>query len=181
MYCPGCGQEQIAEETRFCSRCGFLLLGVAEVMNNGGAIPSVLSAKKLKGNSQRKKGIKQGLFIFLLTFLVVPIISIITLAVDAEPYAVVISAILLLIGGLLRMIYAWMFESDEPSQTASEQNVLNEAHNFLGKAKSENALPPAQSIPASSYIPPTQGNWRDTNDLAQPSVAEGTTKLLKEE
>jgi hypothetical protein len=94
---------------------------------------------------------------------------------------VVISAILLLIGGLLRMIYAWMFESDEPSQTASEQNVLNEAHNFLGKAKSENALLPAQSIPASSYIPPTQGNWRDTNDLAQPSVAEGTTKLLKEE
>ena len=61
--------------------------------------------------SARNRGLKQGLFIFLLTFLVVPIIAIMTVAANAEPFAVVISALLLFVGGLLRMAYAMLFES----------------------------------------------------------------------
>ncbi len=183
MYCPSCGQEQVSEETRFCSRCGLLLTSIAAIMNNGGVLPQNLAARsgsKLK--SLRKKGVKQGLFIFLLTFLVVPITAIIAISLRAGPFPIAISAVLLSVGGLLRMIYALMFEADEElPQTISGQNALNVSDSYFDKTNSDKALPPEQSIPVSSYMPPKQGNWRDTNDLAQPSVTEGTTKLLQDE
>ncbi|HEX9961972.1 MAG TPA: zinc ribbon domain-containing protein [Pyrinomonadaceae bacterium] len=183
MHCPVCGQRQISEDTRFCSKCGFLLTGVAELIFNGGALPQALEPVKSKKDSPRRKGLKQGLFVFLLSFLVVPLIAILTIAVDArEPFMVAIAAILLTVGGLLRMAYALMFESNEPYGGATlEENALNAAQNFFGKNKSAAALPPQQSIPTSSYVPPTAGNWRDTNDLnATHSVTENTTKFLDE-
>jgi hypothetical protein len=181
MHCPRCGQEQVNEQIRFCPRCGFLLTGIAEIVANGGVNPEALQASGAKPISARKRGIKQGLFIFLLTFLVVPIISILTVWANAEPFAVAISAILLFVGGLLRMAYALMFESPNPNDTTLEQKVLAGTQQFLNKRQNANALPPQQSIPVDSYVPPTQGNWRDTNDLAPNSVTDSTTKLLQEE
>jgi hypothetical protein len=179
MFCPSCGQEQITEDTRFCSRCGLLLTGVHALIYNGGVLPQALTGGAKKRFYQ-KKGFKQGLFIFLLSFIVVPIIAILTIAVNArEPFVVAIAAILFGAGGILRMAYSLLFEADEPGAAMLEQGIPNASPNYLGRTKSANALPPQQSIPATGYIPPNQGNWRDTNDLAQPSVTEGTTKLLE--
>ena len=36
MYCPNCGQQQISDEMRFCSRCGLALSGLAEWLARGG-------------------------------------------------------------------------------------------------------------------------------------------------
>src|SRR3954452_9330605 len=101
MYCPQCGQERISTETKFCSKCGFLLSGTLELLMTGGIIPTQRETGGSKVASPRSRGVKQGLFIFLLTFLIVPIIAILTVAVRAEPYLVVISSILLFVGGLL--------------------------------------------------------------------------------
>ena len=179
IHCPRCGQEQASEQTRFCSRCGFLLTGVAELLANGGEIPVGLT--NLNAITPRKKGLKKGLFIFLLAFLVVPIIAILTIMVGAEPFAVAISAIILTVGGLLRMAYALMFESNDSGEAAPELNVLTARQKFLKKESKTNSLPPAHSIPANSYVPPAAGNWRDTNDLTASSVTESTTKLLERE
>ncbi|HVE56961.1 MAG TPA: zinc ribbon domain-containing protein [Pyrinomonadaceae bacterium] len=180
MFCPRCGQEQISNETRFCSRCGFLMAGVGELIANAGntALTSTGSAKP---DTARKRGLKQGLFIFLLTFLVVPIVSILTIWANVEPFGVAISAILLFVGGLLRMAYAMLFESTEPTGKTIEQTVYQTAHGILNKKQDQNALPPQQSIPTSSYMPPTHGNWRDTNDLEPSSVTDHTTKLLQKD
>jgi hypothetical protein len=180
MFCPSCGQEQTTEDTRFCSRCGLLLTGVSALIYNGGALPQTLTGEGKKKKFFQKKGFKQGLFVFFLAFLVVPIIAILTVAVNAtEPFAVFIAWILLWGGGFLRMAYSLMFEADEPNQEMLEQGNPNVSRSYLGGAKPANALPPQQSIPATGYIPPQQGNWRGTNDLGQPSVTEGTTKLLE--
>ena len=179
MFCPRCGQEQISNETRFCSRCGFLMTGVGELMANGGST-ALTDARPAKVDTPRKRGLKQGLFIFLLTFLVVPIVSILTVWAHAEPFGVAIAAILLFIGGLLRMAYALMFESSEPTGKTLEENVYGAAQNLLNRQPNQNALPP-QSIPTSSYMPPTQGSWRDTNDLQPSSVTDPTTKLLEKD
>jgi hypothetical protein len=181
MFCPRCGQEQLSNETRFCSRCGFLMTGVGELIANGGNSNAFAVSKPAKVETPRKRGLKQGLFIFLLTFLVVPIVTILTIWARVEPFGVVISAILLFVGGLLRMAYALMFESNEPTGKTLEENVYQAAQNILSGSRSPNALPPQQSIPAASYIPPTQGNWRDTNDLEPSSVTDHTTKLLEQE
>jgi hypothetical protein len=181
MFCPRCGQEQISNETRFCSRCGFLMTGVGALIANGGNSDALTVTKPAKVDTPRRRGFKQGLFIFLLTFLVVPIVTILTIWAHAEPFGVVISAILLFVGGLLRMVYALMFESNEPTGKTIEQNMYQAAQTLLNKQPNQNALPPPQSIPAASYIPPSQGNWRDTNDLEPSSVTDPTTKLLQKD
>ncbi len=157
------------------------MTGVIQLIENGGKFEQDSDLQKKSVNTPRKKGLKKGLFIFLLTFLVVPLISIITIAVRAEPFAVVISAILLSVGGLLRMAYAMLFESNEGAENDPEMKILTSAKNLLGKKKSEKELPPQQTIPAESYMPPIQGNWRDTNDLVQTSVTDETTKLLQKD
>ena len=180
MFCPRCGQEQISEETRFCSRCGFLLSGVVELILSGGQLPETTDLA-ISEDSPRKKGLKQGLMIFLLTFLVVPLVAILSVNLLLGPAPIAITAILLVVGGILRMVYALLFESNQPGAKTLEENVMNSAQSLLGKNKTANALPPQQSMPASAYVPPVQGNWRDTNDLVQPSITEGTTKLLEKE
>lgn len=177
MFCPNCGQERLSPDTNFCSRCGFVLTGTMELIQTGG----ILNAPP-KRASPRSRGLKQGLFIFLLTFLVVPIIAMITLAVQArEPIAVAIAAILFFIGGLLRMVYALMFEEGAPRAARSADDFLAAAKLHLDRPASAGALPEQHPIPASAYGAPQAGIWRDTNDLQPASVTEGTTKLLERE
>jgi hypothetical protein len=181
MFCPRCGQQQVSEETRFCSRCGFLMLGVIELIASGGNAPFLQTSGENTTSSPRKRGLKQGLFIFLLTFLVVPIIAVLTVWANTEPFMVAIAAISLFVGGLLRMVYALMFESTNPQEKTLEQNLAAGAQRLLNKKPQASALPADQSIPAAAYVPPNQGNWRDTKDLTPTSITEGTTKLLNKD
>lgn len=174
MHCPKCGQQQVSDETRFCSRCGFLLTGIAQVVANDGAVPAANQTFFAAG-SPRRRGVMQGVFIFLMSFLVVPLIAMVTVAINAEPFAVAAAAILLTVGGLLRVVYALMFESGNPGG----QNAIAASQKAFSGRRDATELPPAQSIPVSAYAPPAAGNWRDTNDLATPgSVTDSTTKLL---
>lgn len=181
MFCPICGQEQISEETRFCSRCGFLLTGIAQVVAKGGALPQFINPNDPKAMSPRKKGIKQGGILMLSGLIIVPLVAILSDILRFDGIIIGLVAILTFWGGLLRIIYAAIFESSEPNEKTLEENVLSSAKTLLGKKKEQNALPPSQSIPTSGYVPPNQANWRDTNDLAQPSVTEETTKLLEKD
>lgn len=175
MHCPQCGQQQVSNETRFCSRCGFLLTGIAEVVANQGLVPaSPKTGLTGKADSPRRRGIKQGFFLFLLVFLLAPLAGMLTIALNIEPFFVGIAVVLCVVGGLLRTVYALMFESGVGS--ASTPNALAGAEN-------RSALPPSQSVPASTYVSPA-GSWRDTNDLQhQPpgSVTDSTTKLLQKD
>lgn len=180
MFCPRCGQEQISNETRFCSRCGFLLTGVVELIANDGN--SALAVQNsLKGDSPRKRGLKQGFFFFLLTFLVVPIITILTVWSRSEPFAVVIASIIFAVGGLLRMAYGMLFESSDPIERTVEQTVYQTTQNLLNRKQNPHALPAQQSIPVENYAPPKYGNWRETNDLVPNTIIDETTKLLEKD
>ena len=180
MHCPRCGQQQVSEETRFCSRCGFLLTGIAQVIANDGIVPHQNSTFFAAG-SPRRRGVMQGVFFFLLTFLFVPLTGILTAFLGIEPFLPAISAILFFMGGLLRVVYALMFESGISGGKTLEEKVM--AGNFVISDKQKaGELPPAQSIPVNVYAPPpAAGHWRDTNDLAKTpgSVTDGTTKLLQ--
>ena len=181
MHCPKCGQQQISGEIRYCSRCGFLLTGIAEVVANDGFVPGS-SNSSAAISSPRKRGIKQGAFIFLLSVLVVPVLAMISLAINAKPIGAAFAAVMLICGGLLRIVYALMFESGNPGGSTLEENVISSSQSFLNRRRKQTALPAGSSIPVAVYTAPETGNWRDTNDLAQPSsVTDSTTKLLKNE
>ncbi len=178
VYCPRCGQEQISLEVRFCPRCGFLMNGLAEVVLNGG----MLQQKTEKLPTPRLKGVKQGGVWVLLGVFIVPLLGVLSLLIAFPEEFIGLAAIIFFLGGILRMIYAGIFESGNPNDKTLEENVYQTAQKILKKQPQANALPPQQSIPVDAYTPPTHpGNWRDTNDLTPHSVTDNTTKLLNKE
>ena len=180
MYCPGCGQQQISEETRFCSRCGLPLGLVSEVLAYGGFLPQLEELNKKKGKIlTRRNGLIFSLFWFILfVFIFTPFWGI----VDVDELAAM-SAVIGIFGSLLLVLTSvFFFEKTPKYSNIQALDVANAQRQSLhGFTASANALPPQQSIPTSAYVPPQQGNWRDTNDLVQPSVTEGTTKLLEKD
>jgi len=99
MHCPKCGQLQVSEETRFCSRCGLLLTGIAEVVARDGIVEPRKTSIAGNVDSPKRRGIKQGAFLFLLTFVIVPILALISMALDIEPFLPVIGVFLVWGGG----------------------------------------------------------------------------------
>jgi hypothetical protein len=177
MYCPTCGQEQNNNEIRFCSRCGFLLSDVAEVVANKGISPYKTPNRMSKKDSPRRRGIKQGGMVMLVgCLLIVPIISIMMPFMGFPPFFIPIAAVMSFMGGILRMIYAAMFESGE-SEEFAVQTIPTLPNSSVPKSLSEN-----QSIPTDVYTAPAQSSWMTTNELvAPPSVTEDTTKLLQKD
>jgi predicted nucleic acid-binding Zn ribbon protein len=178
MHCPKCGQQQITEETRFCSRCGFLLTGVLQLVANDGQLPQSGSTGKPEVLSPRRRGVRKGLFFFLLSFLILPIIMMITIAANEEPYVLFTAAVIFIVGGLLRIAYALMFEEAD----AAAAHPATSGHSLPIQSGEPNSLPDQTTIPASLYAaPPATGKWRDTNDLQKTphSVTDSTTKLLE--
>lgn len=177
MHCPKCGQQQVSEETRYCSRCGLLLTGISALVANNGELPAS-SAATGKKDSPRKRGVKQGAFIFLLAFLVVPLLALFHLLTGTEPFLAVGAMIVFAGGAVLRVAWALLFESGE----SLSADAAVRQHDHIGGGVPAHALPASESIPASVYTAPGAGAWRDTNDLSTPgSVTDSTTKLLSKE
>src|SRR6476659_8818599 len=100
MHCPSCGQQQMSNETKFCSRCG-LPLGIAsEVLMYGGYLPQLAELdKKKRSLLTRRNGLKFSLvwFLFFL-FIMAPLWGV--LGVDPLAGA---SAIIGIFGGMILM------------------------------------------------------------------------------
>jgi len=182
MHCPRCGQQQISDATKFCSRCGFQLGLVAELLENNGFLPQLEQLYTANtGWFTRRNGVVFSVFWFMLFVLILtPLFGI----ADIEELAG-ISAILGVFGGLMLLIGSLVLLKSPPKAGRSHPALAGQAvPATLYGTHNQPALPPQQSQPASTYAPPGTGAWRapDTGDLARPgSVTEGTTKLLRKE
>lgn len=182
MFCPQCGQQQIKQDTRFCSRCGFLMTGVEKLIESGGALPEYLALnEKNQGMSARKRGVKKGALLFFSGMIIVPLLGILTAMMNGEGYIVGAMAIITFLGGILRMLYALIFETSNPAHSTLEDDIANVSKKILNKKTEQNALPPQQSIPVSDYAPPKPASWRESDDLVPGSVTEKTTRSLDKE
>ena len=117
---------------------------------------------------------------FLLMFVVAPIVGLIaTFGLGIEPWPVGVVVFLLGVGGILRMIYALMFESKYPSvlDRGRDTQELNPASVDFATS----ALPPKRGVPASQYASPRPGAWRDPETREPASVTDNTTKLLEKD
>lgn len=178
MYCPQCGQQQVSDTVRFCSRCGFLLEGVNVVLVSGGQIPARFTPPPSNVPlSPRSKGVRQGAMLMLSTLLVVPLMAIITVNLfePIAPLVVPLAALFCFVGGLLRILYALLMEDAVP-QYNSVSNA-NPGPTQIEHPARNAALPPASAS--------TTGHWRPRPNTAEiyqpPSVTENTTRLLDKE
>ena len=118
MFCPQCGQQQVTGVIRFCSRCGFPLDGVIQLLGNGGMLPVYRSSDEPAQISPRKKGVKQGGLLFLSGILIVPILGMFSSYASGSTFLEILAAlaaIICFVGGPLRMLYAGLFEEGAPS------------------------------------------------------------------
>lgn len=174
MHCPACGQQQVSNETKFCSRCGMPLSVVAEVVSYGGYLPQLTELNNKTTIFTRKNGVAFSI-IWCLFFLLImtPIFGIANIEELAGA-----SAIIGIFGGLIMLIASLIFLK---KPFVSYSLPVQQAPAHLYGQQSHAALPPQQSIPAQQYATPQAGNWRDTNDLQPTSVTESTTRLLNDE
>lgn len=178
MFCPQCGQQQANGVIRFCSRCGFPLDGVIQLLNNGGMVPVYRTPDEPVPVSPRRKGVKQGGVLLLSGAVLVPILGLFASFVPGAfpELLVALAAIICFIGGPLRMLYAGIFEegAPKPIRVYGPPAVHMAPQHFAPHAPSP-ALPPARPQPS----------WRprpNTAELATPpSVTENTTRLLEKE
>ena len=176
MHCPSCGQQQISNETKFCSRCGLPLSLVSEVVMHGGYLPQLAAINNKTTLFTRRNGVA---FSLLWTLFFLLIMAPLWAIMNVDELAAA-SAVIGIFGGLIWMISSLMFLKKAPTIDLSQQYQQPPPPAGLYAQPQYNALPHAQSIPVSNFGPPRAGNWRDTNDL-QPTVSESATKLLNED
>jgi hypothetical protein len=187
MHCPRCGQQQISEETKFCSKCGLPLTVVAVVMNHGGSLPQLDLLAQQKGK-RKWLNKKNGMIFSAFWFFIFTVVLTSFLGVLGAPGALIgLFALKGVFGGFLIFLFSAIFlPSSRPKFPYNYPYPLvpHQMPNQMGgQTYQPGALPQQQSAPVSSYTPPPHvaGSWRDTNDLGRGSVIEGTTRLLQKE
>jgi hypothetical protein len=180
MFCPQCGQQQVTGVIRFCSRCGFPLDGVIQLLSSGGIIPAYRASDEPVQISPRKKGVKQGGLLFLSGILIVPILGMFASFSNSSfpQMLTILAALICFVGGPLRMLYAGLFEEGtrQPVQHYPQPVPLHVAPPQFAPPGQAPALPPPVARMPSSWRRP------NTAELANPpSVTENTTRLLEKE
>jgi len=176
MYCPQCGQQQVSDSLRFCSRCGFPLEGVLQLLGSGGALPFYQPPSGPREMSARRKGVRQGAALFLAGAVLVPMLGILNGFIHGPSLLdilVPLAAVIFFLGGLMRMLFAAVFEEGAPRHHIVTTSYAPPTISQLG-THAPAALPPAQNTSATG--------WRSrpiTAEIRQPSsVTENTTRLL---
>ena len=185
MFCPQCGQQQVSGTVRFCSRCGFPMDGVIQLLGTGGMLPVYRSPDEPVQMSPRRKGVKQGGLLLLSGALIVPILGLLASFSNAAFPQILagLAAIICFIGGPLRMLYAALFEEGAPPRLqmygAGPMPMTMHQPQQFGPARQNVALPPT---PSPVREPPSWRSRPNTAELVnQPSVTENTTRLLDKE
>ena len=175
MHCPSCGQQQVSNETKFCSRCGMPLVLVSELLVHGGFLPQLAALdNKKKSIFTKKNGVVFGIFWFIFfTMFGTAFFGIL----NAPEELVGILAITGVFGSMMIILASLIFFRSSKVPMLYPQQFQAPSPGLYGV--NQTALPPQQSIPASAYTTPRAGTWRDTNDLEPTSVTENTTKLLE--
>lgn len=169
MYCPQCGQQQIAESTRFCSRCGLLVSGLAEWLARGGVVAAMPQQEPTRRPmTPKRKGIRRGALLMFISGVLLPIFF--ALSVFNDHPGPLIVPVTVFFAGLSVLLYSVIFGEEylPPSTIQPEPSRL-------GGMFHSNALPPPSHNPAQSVM----DHRVRTAELAQPpSVTENTTRLL---
>lgn len=169
MFCPKCGQAQVAEVPNFCSRCRFQLTEVTSLLARGGA-PEQTQEIKPPRDKVRRVGVR--LFMLTLAFFVLALFS----AAAEGDVSVAIFGFLTFATFVIAscvLIASWI---KDRKRRRSEQHPLGQQTSPV-EAPRGSALPPA-------YAPlvTMQRARFDTDEVAEvPSVTEHTTRQLEHE
>ena len=173
MYCPNCGQQQVSDEMRFCSRCGLALSGLTEWLAAGGSPTRPADNDQVALDSPRRKGLRRGAKLMFFSLVLFSISLVVSLAID-EGAPMLLPCVLIFVS-LVWMLYARLFIPKTKSVSPPVFQAPSVQSHTFGSNSARAPLTPATTM----AIPPI--SQVKTNELAQPpSVTENTTRLLDE-
>jgi hypothetical protein len=179
MYCPKCGQSQVSAEVRFCSRCGFPLVVVGDLLATGGVLPAHMPGHEVGGArpiSPRRRGVKKGLGLLLISILLIPFFAIMHEAISLPQEFMVLGAIGAM-AAFIRIIYAAFFEEAAPRapRFAEPPQLYTPPIASRLHVAAQESLPQPQGVPVNDYRQPQV----HTAEIRHPpSVTDHTTRLL---
>jgi hypothetical protein len=170
MFCPNCGQQQMAPEVRYCSRCGFSLRGVLSVRRKDivqGALLMFIGLMIIFGFNDFMRGAVDGM---------TEIIGSKTPFVWSSAYILPFFSAVFFLWGLARIVFALDAERISRLKRQREAPAPGQPLPLPVSGSAPPVLPRAQSIPV---MEPGRRPM-DTAELVAPaSGAEETTKPLK--
>ena len=174
MFCPKCSQQQVSNDTRFCSRCGFQLNFVKALLANDNLSESDESHRTKRSFSRRDMSIG-AVMMFIAAFVVAALTVSLPPAHSARIIFLVISWVLLTLLLNIKPIIQYFLRGDATAET----NELSNARNLSGinTDNRQAALPRSQSISVDAYFPRSA----ITGEMTPQSVTEQTTNLLRTE
>jgi hypothetical protein len=171
MYCPNCGQQQLSEEMRFCSRCGLALSGLAEWLSGGGVPAKRESETQLETWSPRREGMRRAAKLMFFSGVLVPVFLVVSLIFDKAGPMIV--PIVVFFVSLVMLLYARLF-----SEKSAPVKQLTPQGSRLAANPTRASLPPPTNMPIVGVSRQQVG----TKEMAQrPSVTEHTTRILDNE
>ncbi len=169
MFCPKCAAEINSDETKFCSRCGFTIKSVRNIVGQNGKDENEIP--------NFEKGLRFGVKLLLLAVILFPVFQILSglfppddKLVESSPSSTWFdffgNAVLfaLTLSGISRIFYAFVFERITKPKVVPEKSIKEIS------AGEMNALPPSHSIPVSDF-----GKWKTTGELFEPVFSKTKT------
>ena len=180
MYCPKCSQQQVSDEVRFCSRCGFSLSAVRELIaGDGGALAALGAEARAWQLSRSQRGVRKGARIMLASLALTLVVGLLT-AIDDDLAPLLLLPVLCFVVGFARVLYG-VFLAEKRARrvkgVAPQPHVAPMMPGQLGAAARSPELSPPRVAPIGSFT----AQRVETAEMVQPpSVTENTTKLLDE-
>src|SRR6185369_5612559 len=120
MYCPNCGQQQVSDEMRFCSRCGLALSGLAEWLA-GGVL--VRQADEKPAPSRQRKAVRRASKLLFFSAVMFPIFLAMSIGID-EPGPLGFPLFFAFIAGMW-ILYAKLFmDNTTPLSQGTQPSTL---------------------------------------------------------
>ena len=167
MYCPRCSQQQITDDASFCSRCGFQLGVVKELLVTDGALPVRAVVSPSGFLPPGKKSARLGAKIIFFSLISLPLFFALSFIFHSP--GPLLPPALTFLAGLTFVLYAWFFGEDIlPSQREAKST-------FFGRSVSS---PNLLRQPGSSRSELGAARVNTAEIIQPPSVTERTTNLL---
>ncbi len=182
MYCPKCSQQQVSEEVRFCSRCGFSLSAVRELVTSSNLLPERGAEMQAGQVSRSQRGVRKGAWLMLAS-LALAIVAGLLSAIEDDFAILLFLPLLGLVLGFVRVLYGIFFEEKrakkraELKAAASQANPVPLTPGQFGNAASNPQLSPPRVAPIEGF---TAHKVETAEMVRPPSVTENTTRLLDE-
>jgi hypothetical protein len=175
MYCPKCSQQQVSDEMRYCSRCGFSLTAVRELIASGSGLVEHGAEAQAGQLSRGHRGVRKGAWMMLASLALTVVVALLSAIDDGFAVLGLLPFLCFVIG--VGLVLFGVFIGEKRARRG--KGVASQPYVVPTMPAARN---PELSAPGVAPIGNFTAQRVETAEMVRPpSVTENTTRLLDEE